>query len=48
MRLLRGLFHRMLLRISNATNSYIDYVSLNHPYRRLEEPVPPMPGAADK
>jgi hypothetical protein len=48
MKLLRGLFHRMLLRISNATDSYIDYVSLNHPYRRLEEPVPPMPGAADK
>ena len=48
MKLLRGLFHRMLLRISNATDSYIDYVSLNHPYRRLEEPVPPIPGAGDE
>jgi len=44
MKLLRGLFHRMLLRISNATDRYIDYVSLNHPYRHLEEPVPPVPG----
>ena len=30
MKLLRGLFHRMLLRISNASDFYVDYVSLDH------------------
>jgi hypothetical protein len=48
MKLLRGVFHRMLLRISNATDSYADYVSPNHPYRRLQEPAPSMPGGVDK
>jgi hypothetical protein len=40
MKLLRVLFHRMLLRMLNATDSYIDYVSLDNPYRGLQEPVP--------
>ena len=30
-----GLFHRMLLSISNATDFYVDYVSPGHPLRRL-------------
>jgi hypothetical protein len=41
MKLLRGLFNRMLLRISNAADYYIDYVSLNHPHRQLQDPVSP-------
>jgi hypothetical protein len=41
MKLLRGLFQRMLLRITNAADQYIDYTSPNHPFRRLEE-VPPV------
>jgi hypothetical protein len=40
MKLLRGLFHRMLLRMANAADLYIDYVSPDNPYRRLEEPPP--------
>ena len=48
MKLLRGLFHRMLLRISSASDFYVDYVSLDHPYRRLEEPVPPIAGVPNK
>jgi hypothetical protein len=48
MKLLRGLFHRMLLRISNAADSYVDYASLNNPCRRLEEPVPPMLSVTNK
>jgi hypothetical protein len=40
MKLLRGLFHRMLLRMSNAADAYVDYASPNHPYRRVQEPVP--------
>jgi hypothetical protein len=39
-KLLKGLFHRMLLRISNAADSYVDYASLNMPYRKLREPPP--------
>jgi hypothetical protein len=35
MKLLRGLFHRMLLRISNAADVYVDYASANHPHRLL-------------
>lgn len=37
MKLLRGLFQRMLLRITNAADEYIDYASVNHPFRRLED-----------
>ena len=36
MKLLRGLFQRMLLRITNAADQYIDYTSPNCPFRRLE------------
>jgi len=35
MKLLRGLFQRMLLRIANAADQYIDYTSPDHPFRRL-------------
>jgi hypothetical protein len=38
MKLLRGLFNRMLLRITNGADSYVDYVSPNHPHRSLKEP----------
>jgi hypothetical protein len=36
--LLEGLFHRMLLRISGASDRYVDYASLHIPYRYLKEP----------
>jgi hypothetical protein len=39
-KLLRGLFQRMLLRITNAADQYIDYTSPSHPFRRLEEAPP--------
>jgi hypothetical protein len=42
-KLLNGLFHRMLLRISNATDCYVDYASPNVPVRRLEDPPAPAP-----
>ena len=38
MKLLMGLFHRMLLRISNASDFYMDHVSPCLPLRRLKEP----------
>jgi hypothetical protein len=37
--LLEVLFHRMLLRICNATDLYVDYASPNFPYRKLAEPA---------
>ena len=40
MKLLRGLFNRMLLRMSNAADNYVDYVSPGHPLRLLQTPVP--------
>jgi hypothetical protein len=40
MRLLKGLFHRMLLRIANAADQYIDYTSPDLPYRPIEEAPP--------
>ena len=45
MKLLTGLFHRMLLRISDASDAYIDYVSLGNPLRPLKEP-PSMAAAS--
>ena len=39
MTLLKTLFHRMLLRMTNATDHYIDYASLGIPHRRLEVPA---------
>ena len=41
MKLLRGLFQRLLLRITNAADQYIDYASFNHEYRPLCQ-SPPM------
>jgi hypothetical protein len=48
MKLLMGLFHRMLLRISNAADFYVDYVSPDHPLRRLKEAPPSMPVAGGR
>ena len=48
MKLLMGLFHRMLLHMSNAADLYIDYVSPDHPLRRLKEPSPSMAAADGK
>jgi hypothetical protein len=39
-KLLRGLFNRLLLRITNAADEYIDYTSPEHPYRRLADAPP--------
>ncbi|MCW2283163.1 hypothetical protein M2323_000933 [Rhodoblastus acidophilus] len=38
MRLLEGLFHRMLLRAADAADAYIDYASPGHPIRPLKQP----------
>lgn len=46
MKLLTGLFHRMLLSITGASDLYVDYVWPDHPFRRLKEPVPPISAAA--
>ncbi len=43
MKLLRGLFQRLLLRITNAADRYIDYASPNHEYRPLRQ-APPTTG----
>ena len=40
MKLLRGLFQRLLLRITNAADRYIDYASPNHEYRPLRQAPP--------
>lgn len=40
MKLLRGIFLRMLLKMTNAADLYIDYVSVGHPWRPLREPAP--------
>lgn len=37
-KLLRGLFDRMLLRLVNASDVYIDYSTLGHPIRPLADP----------
>lgn len=39
-KLLRGIFQRMLLRITDAADQYIDYTSPNYPYRPLSEAPP--------
>ncbi len=38
MKLLMGLFHRLLLRITDASDSYIDYASPHHPISILKAP----------
>jgi hypothetical protein len=40
MKLLRGLFQRLLLRMTNAADQYIDYTSPNHDYRHLNTAPP--------
>jgi len=40
MKLLRGLFQRLLLRITNAADQYIDYASPSHDYRPLRQAPP--------
>lgn len=40
-KLLKVMFHRMVLRIVNGADSYRDYATLDFPTRRLAEPVPP-------
>jgi hypothetical protein len=40
MKLLNVLFHRLLLRITNASDNYFDYVTPGFPIRNLKEPVP--------
>ena len=42
-KLLRGVFQRLLLRITNAADQYIDYASLHHEYRILHEAPPDQP-----
>jgi hypothetical protein len=41
MKLLNVLFHRMLLKITDAADSYFDYCTPGFPIRNLREPVPP-------
>ncbi|HEY6457705.1 MAG TPA: hypothetical protein VIY90_20710, partial [Steroidobacteraceae bacterium] len=41
--LLRGLFQRLLLRITNAADQYIEYASPNHDYRALRDAPPSAP-----
>ena len=40
MKLLRGLFNRLLLRITNAADEYIDYTSPNFEFRPLRSAPP--------
>ena len=44
-KLLKGLFCRLLLRITNAADQYIDYTSACFPYRDLAEAPPDMRSA---
>ena len=41
-KILRGLFHRILLRMTNASDEYIDYHSLGFPSRQLGEATQPL------
>lgn len=43
-KLLKVIFHRMLLRITNASDSYIDYATPGFPVRTLDTPVPSVDG----
>ncbi len=42
-KLLRVLFHRILLRMTNASGTYHDYCTPGFPIRNLHDPVPPLP-----
>lgn len=48
MKLLRGLFQRLLLRVTNAAAQYIDYASPHHEYRGLAEAPLDTPAPAPK
>ena len=39
-KLLRMVFHRILLRVTDASDSYFDYCTLGFPERRLHDPIP--------
>jgi hypothetical protein len=45
MKLLKGLFGRLLLRITNAADQYIDYTSPHFEYRSLASAPPDIPAA---
>jgi hypothetical protein len=38
-KLLKLLFHRLLLKMTNGSDEYRDYYTLNFPKRKLEDPV---------
>jgi hypothetical protein len=38
-KLLKLIFHRILLKITNGSDTYRDYYSLKFPIRKLEDPV---------
>ena len=40
-KLLKIIFHRLLLRITNSSESYLDYASPDFPIRSLNTPIPP-------
>ncbi len=42
-KLLKIMFHRMLLRTVNGADCYTDYATPGFPIRKLAEPVPPPP-----
>jgi hypothetical protein len=43
-KLLKVMFHRMLLRMVNGADSYTDYVTPGFPNRQLAEQVPSQSG----
>lgn len=40
-KVLKVLFHRLLIKVSEGSDDYIDYFSLNHPIRKIEVGIPP-------
>ena len=42
--ILKVIFHRILLRITNGSENYIDYYSIGHPIRDVKESIPNTPG----
>jgi hypothetical protein len=47
-KLLKVVLHRMLLRITNGSDSYFDYASLGFPVRRLQDPASPPTAPATR
>ncbi len=39
-KLLKVMFHRMVLRILNGADNYLDYATPGFPIRKLADPVP--------